>query len=179
MADNTCYGDFRSAQIESFELRNGKLYLYGDGFTDGCLILHLFHIISIQKIPAGTELALDDGATSLILSNQFNDAAVEAVWRWYGNRDDKVKCSRQTLRPPPLDPESENLPSPPKSNASAVHSELPLEPSFKVLTIESEMKLPTGKLHVTESVLELPCQLATLDSELQLARIRRHVRALA
>ena len=62
MADNTCYGDFRSAQIESFELRNGKLYLYGDGFADGRLILHLFHIISIQKIPAGTELALDDGA---------------------------------------------------------------------------------------------------------------------
>ena len=104
----------------------------------------------------------------MILSNQFNDAAVAAVWSWYGNRDDKVKCSRQTLRPPPLDPESENLPSPPQSNASAVQSELPLEPSFKVLTIESEMKPPTGKLHVTESVLELPCQLTTLDSELEL-----------
>ena len=73
-----------------------------------------------------------------------------------------------TIKSNALDPESENLPSPPQSNASAVQSELPLEPSFKVLTIESEMKPPTGKLHVTESVLELPCQLTTLDSELQL-----------
>ena len=62
-----------------------------------------------------------------------------------------------TIKSNALDPESENLPSPPQSNASAVQSELPLEPSFKVLTIESEMKPPTGKLHVTESVLELPC----------------------
>ena len=116
MADSGVYGVVEGYHIDSFELRNGKLYLYGSGFADGCLILRLFQITCIQQISAGTELTLDDGATRLILSNQFEETAVAAIWRWYGNRDESVKCSRQTLR------------------SRAVQPELPKEPSLKGIT---------------------------------------------
>ena len=66
-------------------------------------------------------------------------------------------CSRQTLRPPALDSEFGNLPSPPEFNATTVtvQSELLLKSSSKVTTRETEMEPPThsDELHATESVL--------------------------
>jgi hypothetical protein len=48
MADSGVYGVVEGYHIDSFELRNDKLYLYGTGFADERLLLRLFQITSIQ-----------------------------------------------------------------------------------------------------------------------------------
>ena len=115
-------------RVESFELKIGELYVDGEAFMKGGLILDLYNILKMRKIPAGMELTLDDKMTKLLISNEFDDFAVEKIWKWYSDPDIRVECDRQTLPKPTAPDSTQDLETVPQSGTTPESTITPLEP---------------------------------------------------
>ena len=119
--------------VESFELKRSQLYVDGEAFVDGGFIISLHNIHKIQQILAGTELILDNKVTKLLISNRFDDSAVEKIWKWYSDRDIRVECDRQTLPKPTAPDSTQDLETIPESSTTPESTITPLEPELEIL----------------------------------------------